>query len=117
MEAPPGDTEPCATFGELPATQASQYMGDHTSEAAKYLPGRIGLRAVGLSSVVFSTLIFPAELALTVALLGRPAFFDVFVAGGANELCVPNRPRFIILAGVTGRIGCASVCCSPDVAV
>lgn len=31
-------------------------------------------------------------------------------AGGARELCVPSRPRFMIIAGVTGVIGCS--CCS-----
>ncbi len=32
-------------------------------------------------------------------------FLAYFGAGGAKALCVPSRPRFMIIAGVTGVMG------------
>ena len=57
----------------------------------------------------------PVMLEVVVALLFRVGFFAGLEAGGVRELCVPNRPKFMMLEGVTGKIGCSfvSVCVSP----
>jgi hypothetical protein len=46
-------------------------------------------------------------LVLTVALLGRVDFLDDFCGADARELGVTSRPKFMMLDGVTGSIGCS----------
>lgn len=75
-------------------------------KADEHVPGRIGFRA-GLIRAALEAVPAVADLGrVVVFVFALSAACGAFVSalGGVRELSVPSRPRFMILAGVTGVI-------------